>query len=174
MGRLEFGISAEGSRHELLSDERSTYHRGMRFELAAAAFLFAASPAPRPRTPVRHPDALLRVEQRWVEALARRDDAAVASILADDFLDSTYKGELRNRDEALAGLRSGARADASQQLSELRARVYGDAGVVTGINTVTARDGSFSVRVRFTDVFVLRGDRWLAVSAQETLVEGAH
>jgi hypothetical protein len=29
------------------------------------------------------------------------------------------------------------------------------------------------VRVRFTDVFVLRGGRWLAVAAQETLVEGA-
>jgi len=145
----------------------------MHVVLAAAVLLLAASPSSRPTTSARHPDALLRVEQRWVEALARRDDAVVASILADDFLDSTYKGELRHRDEALAGLRSGARADASQRLSELRARVYGDAGVVTGINTVTARDGSFAVRVRFTDVFVLRGDRWLAVSAQETLVEGS-
>ncbi len=144
----------------------------MRFDLAAAVFLFAASPSPRPRTSLRVPDALLRVEQRWVDALAQRDVEAVASILADDFFDSTYKGELRNRGEALAGLRSGARADASQQLSDLHARIYGDAGVVTGINTVTAKDGSFSVRVRFTDVFVLHGSRWLAVAAQETLVEG--
>jgi ketosteroid isomerase-like protein len=144
----------------------------MNFGLAAAALLLAASPSSRPRTSPRNSEALLRVEQRWVEALSRRDAEAVASILADDFLDSTYKGELRNRDEALAGLRSGARAEASQRLSELRARIYGDTGVVTGINTVSARDGSFSVRVRFTDVFVLHGGRWLAVSAQETLVEG--
>lgn len=145
----------------------------MRPGFAAAAILLAASSPARPRTPVRDPEALLRVESRWVDALERRDASAVAVILADDFLDATYKGELRTKDEALAALRSAARADASQRLSDLRARIYGDAGIVTGINTVTARDGSFSVRVRFTDVFVLHGGRWQAVSAQETLVEGA-
>ena len=116
---------------------------------------------------------LLRVEERWVEALERRDAPAVDAILADDFLDATYRGALRTKSEALAALHSPDRADAAQQLSELRARVYGAAGVVTGINTVTARDGSFSVRVRFTDVFVRRDGRWRAVSAQETLVESA-
>ena len=54
----------------------------------------------------------------------------------------------------------------------MRVRVWGAAGVVTGVNTVTARDGSFAVRVRFTDVFVRRGDVWKAVSAQETLIAG--
>ncbi|HET7452983.1 MAG TPA: nuclear transport factor 2 family protein [Thermoanaerobaculia bacterium] len=118
-------------------------------------------------------DALLRVEERWVDALQRRDAAVVAEILADDFLDSTYKGEIRTKAEALAGLRSPSRAETEQRLSEMRARIWGSAGVVTGINTVTARDGSFSVRVRFTDVFVRRGGAWKAVSAQETLVEGS-
>jgi ketosteroid isomerase-like protein len=117
-------------------------------------------------------EALIRVEERWIDALQRRDAAVVAEILADDFLDSTYKGELRTKGEALAGLRSPSRADTDQRLSEMRARTWGAAGVVTGINTVTARDGSFSVRVRFTDVFVRRGGVWKAVSAQETLVEG--
>ena len=33
-------------------------------------------------------------------------------------------------------------------------RVYGDTGIVTGQNTIVADDGSFTARVRFTDVFV--------------------
>ena len=137
----------------------------------AAALLVAALGIGASRPPDRGADALLRVEERWVDALQRRDATVVAAILADDFLDSTYRGELRTKSEALAGIRSPSRADTDQRLSELRVRTWGAVGVVTGINTVSARDGSFSVRVRFTDVFVRRDGGWRAVSAQETLVE---
>lgn len=147
----------------------------MRIRLAAAAAVVLLIPAlsragsPRGR---RDSDALVRLEERWVAALVARDAAAVGEILSEDFLDSTYRGELHTKSEALAALRSPARAETTQRLSDLRVRIWGAAGVVTGINTVTARDGSFSVRVRFTDVFVRRGDRWKAVAAHETLVEG--
>ena len=116
--------------------------------------------------------ALARLEDRWVDALERRDVAAVGTILAEDFVDTTYRGERRSRGEALAALTSPSRVETTQRLSELDVRIYGNVGVVSGINTVTARGGAFTVRVRFTDVFVRRRGVWKAVSAQETLVEG--
>jgi len=55
-----------------------------------------------------------------------------------------------------------------QTLSELKVRVYGDTAVVTGLNMAAAVDGSFTTRIRFTDVFVKHAGTWRAVSAQET------
>jgi ketosteroid isomerase-like protein len=138
--------------------------------LVAAAI--AAATVASPRAPSAR-EVLIRLEQRWVEALERRDAEAVGAILADDFVDTTYRGERRTRREALAGLTSPQRAPATQELSDLDARVYGTTGIVTGINSVTGRNPDFSVRLRFTDVFVKSRGVWKAVSAQETLVASA-
>jgi len=138
--------------------------------LLAAAIAAATGASPRESSPR---EALIRLERRWVEALERRDAAAVGAILADDFVDTTYRGERRTRGEALAGLTSPQRAPTTQELSDLQARVYGATGIVTGVNHVTGRNPDFSARLRFTDVFVRTGGVWKAVSAQETLVADA-
>jgi ketosteroid isomerase-like protein len=140
------------------------------FRLRAAATAAATGAFPRETSPR---EALIRLEHRWVEALERRDAAAVGSILADDFVDTTYRGERRTRSEALAGLTSPQRAATTQELSDVVARVYGTTGIVTGVNNVTGRNPDFSARLRFTDVFVKSNGVWKAVSAQETLVAGA-
>jgi hypothetical protein len=77
-------------------------------------------------------------------------------------------GMLRDRAENLASVTS--RRPGRNQLSELRAHVYGDFGYVRGLNTVTDTDGKIRARVRFTDIFVYREGRWLAVAGQEALV----
>jgi hypothetical protein len=56
------------------------------------------------------------------------------------------------------------------QLSELHPHVYGEFGYVRGLNTVTDTEGKIRARVRFTDIFVYRGGRWLAIAGQESLV----
>jgi len=138
--------------------------------LLASAIAAATGAAPGALSPR---EALIRLEQRWIEAIERRDAAAVATVLADDFVDTTYRGQRRTRSEALAGLTSPSRARTTQQLSDLEARVYGATGIVTGVNTVTGRNPDFSVRLRFTDVFVKNNGVWRAVSAQETLEASA-
>jgi len=138
--------------------------------LLAAAIAAGAGGADKASAPR---DELIRVEQSWVEALERRDAAAVGAILADDFVDITYRGERRNRRQALEGLASPSRAETTQRLSDLGVRLYGSVGIVTGVNTVTGRSPDFTARVRFTDVFVRRSGAWKAVSAQETLEAAA-
>jgi ketosteroid isomerase-like protein len=115
--------------------------------------------------------ALIRLEHAWVHALERHDVATLRRILADDFLDTSYKGQVRTKADQLA-----ARAAAgieSERLSDLKVRVLGNTAIVTGLNTIQGRRRAWTARIRFTDIFVKRGGRWRAVGAQETLVSPA-
>lgn len=111
---------------------------------------------------------LLDLEQRWLTAGMQRDIPALKEILADDFVDVTYKGGLRDKADHLVS--SLAPSKSKQTLEELKVRLYGDTGIVNGLNVVVTADGAATYKIRFTDVFVKRGGRWRAVSAQETPV----
>jgi len=111
---------------------------------------------------------LLDLEHRWLTAAMQRDIPSLKEILADDFMDVTYKGGLRDKADHMQS--SVAPSKSKQTLEELKVRLYGDTGIVTGLNVVVTVDGSTTYKIRFTDVFVKRGGRWQAVSAQESPV----
>jgi hypothetical protein len=131
---------------------------------ATFAAALAAVAADRP---LRTAEGALDAERAWVQALETRDAARLGQLLADGFVDVTWRGEARSRAQVLADLT--ARPAAAIELSGLTARLYGDTAVVRGLNTVRAPDGGLVGRVRFTDVFVWRGGAWRAVAAQESL-----
>jgi len=113
-------------------------------------------------------DGLVSAENRWVKALDQRDQKALSCLLAPEFKDAGVYGELRDREKVLADLPH--RLDAGQRLDNLETLLFGFTGVVRGVNHLTTTKGQPMVDVRFTDVFVYRRNRWLAISAQETLV----
>ena len=113
--------------------------------------------------------ALLRLENDWLKAIAQHNILALNRILAAEFIDTTYTGELRNKDHALARAKSGTTAIRSQQLQDMQVSFYRNVAVVTGLNVVVG-DQFGEARIRFTDVFVKRDGRWQAVAAQETLI----
>ena len=112
--------------------------------------------------------ALVQLEQSWAKALEHKDSDAVACILADDFQDIDTYGQVRSRAESLAHIAQ--RRPWGNQLSDLQPHVLGDFGYVRGLNTVVDAEGKTVAKIRFTDVFAYRDGRWLAVSAQESLV----
>jgi ketosteroid isomerase-like protein len=112
--------------------------------------------------------ALVKLEQTWAEALARRDADAVGCILADDFQDTDPNGQLHDRTETLAGVPH--RKPGANQLSELDPHVYGDFGYIRGLATLIDAQGKIVARVRFTDIYIYRDGRWLAVAGQESLL----
>ncbi len=114
--------------------------------------------------------AVRDAEARWVEALDRRDGRALQALLDDDFLDVTWKGEVRDRQAAVAALTAQGRPAMTQALQDLRVRfAVPDVAIVTGVNAVSSKSPEFAARIRFTDVFVKRSGEWKALSAQETL-----
>ncbi|HKZ09244.1 MAG TPA: nuclear transport factor 2 family protein [Rhodanobacteraceae bacterium] len=111
--------------------------------------------------------AIEKLEQRWTADIARGDRDDLAAMLADDYRDIDWKGVIRDKSTLLAGLH--ASADATQHITQLQVRVWGDTAVATGINEVRSRSKGWTVEVPFTDVFARIDGHWLAVSSQETL-----
>lgn len=110
-----------------------------------------------------------KLEQRWLDALVKRDQATVAEILAPEFLDTMFDGKVRNRDQALAAVLDTTRPDLSRFFGRLEVKVYdGKFAVAHGL-TVLNGDKIREAHIVFTDVFVLRDGKWQAVAAQEAL-----
>jgi len=109
------------------------------------------------------------MEHQWVEALEKHDVATLDRLLSEDFMDSTFRGAIRDKKAILSGPRV-APAYHSSGFEELKVRVYGsDMAIVTGINVLQGSSPADVARIRFTDVFVRQNGQWRAVSAQETL-----
>ena len=108
--------------------------------------------------------ALLSLERRW---LAAGDDPdTVDAILADDFIHVLPVGFI-TKQQQVDYLRSHpAPARETKRFEDLRVRVYGSAGVATGVVAATAPDGQVR-RTAFPDVFARRDGKWRAVNAQE-------
>jgi hypothetical protein len=147
--------------------------------VSVSGLVSAADPTPAPAaTSKSAPPAvsdekqLEGLEQEWLDTSLKQDRAGLDAILMEDFEDVSWQGELRGKTEIMA-IAMSAPVTSSQTLSDLKVRVHGDMGVVTGVNTAEAADKSFSVKVRFTDVFVKDKGKWRALSAQETIEKGS-
>lgn len=104
-------------------------------------------------------------EQRWLKNEDRPD--VVASILADDFAHVLPVGFI-TKDEHLAYLRQHPRAFSGDKHFELlRVRIYAGVAIANGIVATVRDTPSSPKRTAFSDVFVWRDGKWLAVNAQE-------
>ena len=137
-----------------------------------AILLLSATPwgAVCPGNQPKSESALLELEQTWAHALTQHDSDTVACILAGEFQDFDPNGDVYDRAQALAKIPH--RRPGSNQLSDLHPHVHGDFGYVRGLNTILDPEGKAVAKVRFTDIFVYRDGRWMAVAAQESLVGG--
>jgi Domain of unknown function (DUF4440) len=107
---------------------------------------------------------LLQLERRWLE---KEDDPdALETILANDFVHVLPLGFV-TKAEQLRYMRTHAVPESgARHFEDLRVRIYGSAGVVTGIVVATGPDRKARKTV-FTDVFAYRDGTWRAVNAQE-------
>jgi hypothetical protein len=141
--------------------------------LRLCLLLFAISSLPAraascPSPQSQDGNALIQIEQSWAKALEVRDADAVGCILADEFEDADPSGKLYTRAETLAQIPH--RRPGQNILSELNPHVFGDTGYIRGLATLVDTQGKTVARVRFTDIYVYRDQRWLAVAGQETLL----
>jgi hypothetical protein len=108
---------------------------------------------------------ILNLEERWLTAIATGDAKTLGTILAANFVHINYRGKLTHHSDALEAAKMRKRY--VEHTSEQTVDFAGATAIVHGINTVT-QAGKVVLRLRYTDVFVLRSGTWLALSAQET------
>ena len=136
----------------------------------------ARKTAPRAKAEVttgaRLEQTLMNLEREWVEGLVRRDLAALDRIMANDIVGVGPRGEVWNKAQLIADIKSGDYTIESANVSDMSVRVYGTTAIVTGRYSDKSKykGKDASVSARFVDVYVKRAGRWQAVSSQETAI----
>lgn len=140
----------------------------------AAALLLVAIPASASRHRrqaaggATHADVreLLRLETVWNDAQMKNDADALAALWADDIEIAVPRMPVMNKTDALNFARSNRMKFENYTTSNVRARVYGDAAVVTGKLQRTRRMGEREVPDdwRFTKTYVRTNGRWKVVA----------
>jgi ketosteroid isomerase-like protein len=120
-------------------------------------------------TPREDKAEISRLEDRWLKAIETADVATLDSILADDFVRPVPAARrFITKTQLLEYYKSHKQeSSAPKHIENLSVTFYGTTAIARG-NVVTADPNSHVVsRNLFTDVFVFRGGRWQALSAQE-------
>jgi ketosteroid isomerase-like protein len=131
---------------------------------------------------------LQHIEQSWVSAEKNHDAAAFERLVADDWIGLTPDGKSQTKAERAAEIKFPHIAPAEVRnmkfrvldgnavttgTDDMRVRVFGGTAVVTGTDAETAlEDGNESIaHYVWTDVFVKRNGKWLAVASQTAQVK---
>jgi ketosteroid isomerase-like protein len=116
--------------------------------------------------------ALMNLENKWVDALMKSDTATLDSLFADFYVDTDEHSHRSDKQGVLAVLKSGELKLESIRLSDMQVHIYGDAAVVIGSS---AQSGNFkgqplAATIIFTDTFVRQNGKWRAVASHRSAV----
>ena len=114
---------------------------------------------------------LQAAEKAWLNAEKNHDTAAFEKIVADDWIAITPEGKRQTKGERAAEIKAAHTTSAT--MGDMKVRVFGDAAVVTGTDDETSmEDGKQSTdHYVWTDVFVKRNGKWLAVASQTVQIK---
>ena len=102
-------------------------------------------------------DEVLRLERAQGAANIKKDGAAYARLLADEYSYVHSNGTVSNKTEEVASTVSSDAKWTSDVLSETKVRVYGDAAIFTAIETLQGMSKGFQPGPRrITDVWAKR------------------
>ena len=114
-------------------------------------------------------EIIVKLEKEWMEAWIAKDIAKCKEIISDDFLLSSARGNLINKDQWLEAAGSIIVGEEFNWL-EIRVRQYGNTAVVNAKTTQKAHVGNddWSGTFLITDVWVFQNDKWQVVSRHGT------
>jgi ketosteroid isomerase-like protein len=116
-------------------------------------------------------EELKQIEQRLASTWKQGDCAAWSAMIAPEWSVIHVTGETLTRAQVIEMCRKPSVPIEALTIDDVSVRVFGDAAVVTGRTTVAAGGASpVTVTLRFTDVFIRRSGRWLAVASHATAV----
>lgn len=115
---------------------------------------------------------LIELQQLLVKAWLTGDRATVERIIAADWTSTGPDGRTADRATVLAQVfETGVHMIRALKVDDVKARVFGDAAVVTGrTHGIGEFEGAgYDVIIRFTDMFVRREGRWQAVASHASV-----
>jgi ketosteroid isomerase-like protein len=112
---------------------------------------------------------ITRLEKEWMEAWIQKDMIKCSEIISDDFILSSARGGLTDKEEWLNAANSFITGE-EFKWQEIKIRLYGNTAVVNARTTQKARVGNddWSGMFLLTDVWVFQKDKWQVVSRHGT------
>jgi len=107
---------------------------------------------------------------RWDKAIVRKDRAAIADNMAEDFRQIDGDGDLENKASFVEGVVSPKLQIDPYTVEDFEVRLYGDVALLSGRTRMTGQyDGKpFTTNYRYIDVYVRKDGRWRIASVQIT------
>ncbi len=111
------------------------------------------------------------LDTKYQAAVETNDAAAMAQILADDFVLATGNGKTFKKADLIDEARTAANRYEHQEDSQQVVRVWSDTAVVTALLWVKGRnkDPSFNYKLWFSDIYVRTPTGWRYVFGQASL-----
>lgn len=115
-------------------------------------------------------DEVLQTQVRRFEAMIENDQAELEQLLANDLVYTHSNARVENKQEFLATLKSQKLVYKSVQPDEVKVRLMGSVGIITGkADVVIEQEGKTNtLHLRFMDVYAKRKGRWQQVAWQST------
>lgn len=114
--------------------------------------------------------SIVALDKKRMDAMSQKDIATLNALLADDLVYTHSSARLDTKKSLISAMETGTTVYTSVVPSDVKAQDCGDAVVLTGVARISVNSGgkpnSFSVR--FTDVYVNKGDQWQMVAWQST------
>lgn len=125
----------------------------------------------RTHAPDTEEQAVKEKERAYRDALVRGDTAVISALLADDFVATSSRGEIRDKVKELDDMKpSPDYKTEGFDLDDINVRIFGETAIVTGRQTlkVAFRGQSNTSVFRYTRVYVKRNNGWRVVAQQLT------
>lgn len=133
---------------------------------AAGAVPVTAGQGPAAKTG----DAVKALDQKRFEAMTKNDLDTLGTLLADDLTYHHSSGAADSKAAYIETLRTGKTRYHTIEPSDVSVRVYGTTAIVTGTAKLsfTSNGQPVNATLRYTDVWVQRGNAWQMVAWQST------
>jgi len=117
---------------------------------------------------------LLKLEQEWTNADVKDDLALLDRVLADDWVITETDGSVWTKAQILAAKKTGEDKISTEVTDDIKVRVYGNAAVVTGRNTLKGifKGRDLSGQERWTDTWIMKAGRWQCVATHISKIAG--
>ena len=147
---------------------------------AAAAFAFAQNNDKQKTKTGKDEQQVVALTKSYLDAVIKRDPAAIDRVLADDYMEFSHFGVILNKAQILNDTKSPVSADAGKlesfDVTEQKVRIYDNTAVSTARITAhfKTKDGKPGTDATYyTVVAVRKNGQWQMVSAHgNRIVEG--
>lgn len=115
---------------------------------------------------------VLKASRALEEAsITKKDRGTIERYYADEYVYTHSNGTVLNKAQEIPTIMSPDQAWTAYKMDDLKARIYGNVAIVSGLLTLTGSSKAYiSGPRRFTEVWVRRNGRWQMVGGQTTLV----